>query len=385
MKLSVGHGRRCITPPLGIGMVGYASRTDGAAGVHDDLFVNAVALGDGETTAALIALDLCLLSTDLAAEFKQAITEATGLPAERVFLNTSHTHAGPTVGRYGEPTEQVLAYRADVLERTTAAAREALDDRGPAEFRVGSAPLDIGCNRRETLPDGKVILGHDPNGPAIREVTVWTFARDDCPDVVLFSTPMHGTTLGGQNLIISAEWMGMAVQYLEEETPGVRAVFLQGCGADQDPYYSREGGGRGTFPELEDHGRRAAEAARDAVRDARPLEPLPMAVALRRVELPPKEEEGEARTLVLHGLRLGDAVLLSLSAEAFVEYAEYGAAVSPACETLVLGYTDGNIGYLCTADAYPEGGYEIKTTRVAPDSERIVKDVMREMLAELTA
>ena len=365
-------------------MVGYASRTDGAEGVHDDLFVNAVALDDGEAPVVLIALDLCLLSKDLAAEFKQAINEATGLPPERVFVNTSHTHAGPTVGGYGEPTEQVLAYRAEVLERTTTAVRDALGDRAPAGFRAGSAPLDIGCNRRETLADGKVILGHDPDGPAVQEVTAWTFAREDRPDVVLFSTPMHGTTLGGQNRIISAEWMGMAVQVVEEEAPSVRAVFLQGCGADQDPYYSKEGGGRGTFPEVEEHGRRAAEAVRGAVGASRALEALPMTAMLRQAELPPKEDDGEARTLVLHGLRLGDAVLVSLSAETFVEYAKYGAAVSAADETLILGYTDGNIGYLCTADAFPEGGYEIRTTRVAPDSERIVKSAMREMLAELT-
>ena len=37
----------------------------------------------------------------------------------------------------------------------------------------------------------------------------------------------------------------------------------------------------------------------------------------------------------------------------------------------------------CTGDAYADGGYEIRTTQVAPRSERIVKGVMREMLAEL--
>lgn len=384
MTINVGHGRRCITPPLGIGMVGYASRTEGAAGVHDDLFVNAVVLDDGTTPVVLVGLDLCLLSRDLAAAFKQAIDEAAGLPADRVLVNTSHTHAGPTLGGYGEPTEQVLAYRRDVLERTVAAVRQALDDRTPATFSVGSAPLDIGCNRREMLPDGTVILGHDPDRPALREITTWTFARAGSADVVLFSTPMHGTTLGGQNLLISAEWMGMAVQVVEQGTSGVRCVFLQGCGADQDPYYSRIDGGRGTFPEVEAHGRRAAEAVLNAIGNSRPLGSLPMNVLLREVQLPPKEADDEARTLVLHGLRLGDAVLFCLSAEAFVEYAKYGAAVCTAAETLVLGYTNGNIGYLCTADAYADGGYEIRTTRVAPESEQIVKGVMREMLAELT-
>lgn len=383
MELTVGHGRRCITPPLGIGMVGYGGRTDGATGVHDDLFVNAVILNDGKTAVGLITLDLCLLTPDLASDFKHTIRDATGLSPEHVFINTSHTHAGPTLGAYGEPTDQVLSYRSSVLAKTLEAVCEAFEGQAPAELHAGSAPLDIGCNRRETLPDGKVILGHDPDGPTWQEVTTWALVRKDRHDVVLFSAPMHGTTLGGNNLILSAEWMGMAVQYIEQDTPGTRAVFLQGCGADQDPYYSREGGTRGTFPELERHGRKAATAVHTAIGTARALTPVPMAVSMQEIQLPPKEAEESPQTLVLHGLRLGDAVMLSLSAEAFVEYALYGSGVSSAKETLVLGYTDGNIGYLCTTNVYGEGGYEARTTRVAPESEGIVKKAMRQMLNEL--
>jgi hypothetical protein len=385
MIIQVGHGRRCITPPLGIGMVGYGARKEGAAGVHDDLYVNAVVLDDGKAPVALIALDLCLLTCALADEFHQAIGLATGLAPECLFLNTSHTHAGPTIGGYGDATEPVLAYRAAVLGRTVEAVQAALDDRGQAEFAVGSAPLDIGCNRREALPEGKVVLGHDPKGPTLKQVTVWRFARGDRPTVVLFSAPMHGTTLGGQNLILSAEWMGMGVHYIEQDRADLRAVFLQGCGADQDPYYSTEHGVRGTFAEVEGHGRRAAAAVGQALGSARGLAALPMRTLVRDVELAPRDPAGKPHTLRLHGLRLGNAVILALSAEAFVEYARYGTAVSPAAETLVLGYTDGNIGYLCTDNVYQEGGYEANTTRVAAGSEATVKAAMASLLADLNA
>jgi neutral ceramidase len=384
MQIQAGHGRRCITPPLGIGMVGYGSRTEGAQAIHDELFVNAVVLDDGQAPIALVALDLCLLQPHVAVQFKQAISDATDLPPERFFINTSHTHAGPTLGGWGEPTAQVQAYLRDVLSKTTEAVGEALADRAPASFHVGSAPLDIGCNRRETVADGTVILGHDPEGPTMQEVTTWAFAREDRPTIVIFSTPMHGTTMGGKNLLISAEWMGWAVHHIEQDRPEVRSVFLQGCGADQDPYYSTDLGGRGTLAEVEAHGRRAATAVGEAIENSKPLDSLPMATLLREVELAPKEIGDEPRTLFLHGARLGQALLLSLSAEAFVEFAKYGIAISPTEETLVLGYTDGNIGYLCTADAYEEGGYEIRTTRVAPESEQIVKNAMDRMVADLT-
>ncbi len=384
MELLAGHGRRCITPPLGIGMVGYGARTDGAEAVHDDLFVNAVALGGDGGPVVMVAFDLCLLTHELAALFKEAIGTATGLAADRVFLNTSHTHAGPTLGAWGTATEQVLAYRARTITDTVAAVQAALGDLSPARLRVGSAALDIGCNRREKLADGTIALGHNPAGPTVKRVTTWTLAREGAPDIVLFSAPMHGTTMGGKNLTLSAEWMGMAVQYIEAEHASTRAIFLQGCGADQDPYYSREDGRRGSLPEVEQHGHTAAAAVRAAMAGAHPVPAVPLRIVSRAIALPPKEAGGEGKTLLLHGLRLGDAAILALSAETFVEYAIHGGKISPAAETLVLGYTDGNIGYLCTADAYPDGGYEIKTTQVAPESEAIVKDAMRDLLTEMT-
>ncbi len=384
-ELTVGHGRECITPPLGIRMVGYAARTEGAADVHDDLFVNAVALGDGNDTVAILAYDVCLFRLETAEEIKSAIREETGLEPKQVFLNTSHTHAGPALGHREEKAEDQEQYRADLIRKSVAALRKAMDDMAPATLSVGRAPLDVGCNRRERQEDGEIKLGHNPDGPTLQEVTVWQFARADRPDVILFSTPMHGTTLGGRNLSISAEWMGAAVRFLEEQMPEVRTVFLQGCGANQDPYYSiTPEGARGTFDELEQHGRDAAAAVRSALQDMRELNAVPFRTAMRQVPLPGKEDESETRPLPVHGLKMGDAILLALGCEAFVEFAFYGMDASSAKETLVLGYTDGNIGYLCTADAFETGGYETKTTRVAPRSEELTKVAIKEVLAELT-
>ncbi|MCK4283603.1 MAG: hypothetical protein KAX44_04730, partial [Candidatus Brocadiae bacterium] len=248
---------------------------------------------------------------------------------------------------------------------------------------VGAAPVDVGCNRRERQPDGSIKLGHNPGGPCLHEATVWRFARTGGDDVVLFSIPMHGTTLGQRNLSLSAEWMGRAVHFLETESPDMKVVFLQGCGGDQDPYYTVSEGRRGTFDELEQHGRDAATAVRTALEKMRELNPLPLRSVLWTTELPPKEDDGEPQSLPLHGVRVGDAVLVALGCEAFVEYALFGRATSPAKETLILGYSGGSVGYLPTADVYESGGYETRTSKVAPQSEQIVKEAMRRMFEEL--
>ena len=381
--LKVGHGRVCITPPLGIRMSGYAGRTEGAEEIHDDLYVNAITFSDGELTLAILAYDVCGMGTELVGEVKAAVEEATGLPPELQLINTTHTHAGPAVGAWHKDHED-KDYRRSIVEAGGRAARAAVDDLAPATLRAGAAPLDIGCNRRERMADGKVGLGHNREGQSLKELTAWHFVREDAPDVVLFSAPMHGTTLGQRHLSLSAEWMGLARNNVEEARPDLRTIFIQGCGADQDPYWTKIEGKRGSFDEMESHGRAASDAVLQAMGAARELNALPLRAVVRTVALPGKDDPDDGRELPMHGLRLGDAVVVTIGAEAFVEYAFYGRSVSEAPETLILGYTDsGGVGYLCTAQAFDEGGYEPRTTRVGPGSEQIVKDAMRQVLAEL--
>jgi hypothetical protein len=228
------------------------------------------------------------------------------------------------------------------------------------------------------MPDGRVWLGVNADGVRLPEVQVWRFARRGRPSIVLFSTAMHGTTLGQDNLSISAEWMGLAIAELERRRPRTRFVFLQGCGADQNPY--RE---RATFDLVARHGDKAADAVESALKRTRKLDPSPIRSIVRQAPLPDKEDPSASRSLPLHGLCLGEAVVAALGCEAFVEYALFGRSVSKAKETLILGYSDGNIGYLCTADAFESGGYEPKVSRVAPQSEGIAKQALQSLLSEL--
>ena len=56
-------------------------------------------------------------------------------------------------------------------------------------------------------------------------------------------------------------------------------------------------------------------------------------------------------------LDLGGAALATLPGEPFLWASDELASVRP--HLMVAGYSDGVAGYLPTADAYPEGGYEV--------------------------
>jgi neutral ceramidase len=382
--LRVGHGRVCITPPGPVRMMGYAGRTELSRGVHDDLFANAVALESGDRRVLILALDVCSLNLDGVTELKAAIGERTGLSPEQILINTSHTHAGPLVARRpGAEFDEI--YFGMMTARAVEAVVAALADLAPATLAVGSAAVEIGWNRRERTPEGEIILGVNPEGPSLPEVTLWCFDRGvraggrEREAIVLFSLPIHGTTMGADNLYLSAEWMGAAVRHIENADTGVRAVFLQGCSGNQNPYRDER-----TFERMAQHGTAVGEAVIEALASAETVSSWPLINLVRTIEIPYAEGQGRG-VCPLHALRIGDTVLIGLGGEVFIEYALYGRERSTAVSTMILGYTDGSVGYLPTAIAYEEGGYEPNAYQHLPNGKPWAPEIEELLKAEIDA
>lgn len=86
--------------------------------------------------------------------------------------------------------------------------------------------------------------------------------------------------------------------------------------------------------------------------------------------------------IALQVLRLGDVAFAAIASETFAEIGLTLRQQSSFATTIPLGYTNGCIGYLPTAAAYEEGGYEVATAfkfygrllMHAPESERLVTD-----------
>jgi hypothetical protein len=107
--------------------------------------------------------------------------------------------------------------------------------------------------------------------------------------------------------------------------------------------------------ELQARQRRGApdEELRDATMRARRA-----TLAIRLSQL----TEGHSEiTVELQALRIGSAALLGAPMEVFGALGAEVVARSPFQWTAVSGYTNGNAGYLPTAEAFAEGGYEIDT------------------------
>lgn len=101
----------------------------------------------------------------------------------------------------------------------------------------------------------------------------------------------------------------------------------------------------------------AAEQARNANRTFWAKRALRMAESCLQLAQAGERQGGAPMTVQV--VTIGDVALVGVPAEVFVELGLQIQAGSPFARTLVTGYTNGYMGYIPTAGAFSEGGYEV--------------------------
>ena len=100
--------------------------------------------------------------------------------------------------------------------------------------------------------------------------------------------------------------------------------------------------------------------------------------------------KGRNQDFEIQIFRIGDTAVVGLPGEVFVQYELQTEEASPFAHTIVLGYTNGCIGYVPTTADYPYGGYEVNsayklygTQMIAPESEGIILEKTIRLLRTL--
>lgn len=232
--LKAGFSRVDITPPLGIYINGYYIDRH-AEKILDPLQINCLALSCGDTKLALVAVDNMGIYKDILNPVRQYVSQETGLPAEAIFVHTTHAHTcGAITTQHDSPIEQ--EYKALFRQRLAEAVKLALEDLKPAKmgFGTGIAP-NIAFTRRYRMKDGSVRTNPGVNNPDILEpigtaderVHVLRFDRDGGDSLVFMNFGMHPDCVGGNQ--ISADWPGFARRSVELALPGTKAILFNGA------------------------------------------------------------------------------------------------------------------------------------------------------------
>ena len=85
--------------------------------------------------------------------------------------------------------------------------------------------------------------------------------------------------------------------------------------------------------------------------------------------------EGGKVNIWIQTIKIGDIIFQGLPLEPFMEFSNKIKSLNPDKKIFWSGYTNGWLGYLPTANAYEEGGYETRTTPLSPESEELILDI----------
>ncbi|MFW6170392.1 MAG: neutral/alkaline non-lysosomal ceramidase N-terminal domain-containing protein [Planctomycetota bacterium] len=376
-----GTASAVITPEEPLRMRGYAARKEPAEGTEQELFAKALAIEDrAGQRVVIVTMDLIGVLGRLRETVAQQVQEQYQLPGRALLMNASHTHCGPAYGR-----EDAEAYFDKLVGTLTEIVGRSLDTLEPATLAYGHARCGFAMNRRTPTKDD--YRNHpNPEGPVDHTVPALSVLDPkEQRRAVLFGYACHNTTMGFRKWL--GDYAGFAQEYFEQDHPGVTAMFLMGCGADQNPYPRSE------LHYAHKHGRslataveRALECGQNRTFHQRPLGG-PLQCVLETVDLPAAKPDRSAFPYPVQIIRFGDDLaIIALGNEVVVDYSlrlkeELAAPDGPAI--WVAGYSNSYQNYIATERVLEEGGYEARCCPWKPGLEKKIVDKVHELYQRL--
>jgi hypothetical protein len=424
--LRIATFRADVTSPIGHPLCGGWIKPAGA--IDDPLEAVGVILLGMDRPVVLCAIDWCGLRNDANRLWREALAAASHTTPDRVAVHCVHPHNAPFADVEAErlieaahaPPSLDLSFFGEAIKRTADAARASLvNARRWTHAGFGQAKVEeVASNRRVLGPDGKVKytrysaakdpkMRADPEGlidPFLRTLSFWD---NDSPLAALSYYATHPMSYYGDGRV-SADFCGLARRKRQDEKKDVFQVYFNGCAGNVTAGKYNDGSPENR-PILRDRvfaGMVAAWKAtqRFAVdRFTWQVEPVQLPVrtepsftaeASRQVLNDPKVSaarrnnaafqlswlERRNRPIDLTCLNLDAVRVLHLPGEPFVEYQLFARDQRPDGAVCVAGYGDGGPGYIPTARAFQQGGYEPTVALAAPESQTILESAIRKLL-----
>jgi hypothetical protein len=389
----------------------------------DALLAKGVIIESGGQRYVLCSVDWCGMGNRTHALMRAGIARAATTTVDRVALHVVHQHTAPYVDSsaydllraagagvpgFSDDALERLASRLATAVSGAAAKLQTVDRVGTSRVRVRR----VASTRRLCNPDGSIQVrfsagGKDPELRAAPEgdidpyLLTLTFAQGARPLVRLHYYATHPQTFCCEGTV-SADIVGAARERLEREE-GVPQIYFTGAAGDVTVGKYNDG----SVKAREELTGRLHDAMRKSGRVTR-FVPVQEEAGWRTtpLRLPKSEETGaqpftdsevpDARyrrairqvfasreePLEVQALRLGRAWVVHLPGEPMLEFQRYAQQVRKGSWVAVVGYGDMAPGYICTAAAYYEGGYEPGASNTAPGAEEAMKAAIRTVLGQ---
>jgi hypothetical protein len=381
-----------ITPKVPKQLLGYGARL--SEGILDSIYHQILILDDGNSKFALVSTDICVLSPATYDKVAKLVEKKFGIVRSNFWWSVTHTHSAPEVGapglpeafmgeRYKHPID--TNYTDLVTSKLLDGIEKGIQQLAPASLGVGWGHSSANINRRARDIDDVAFLGMNPDGAVDRRIGILKIVHKE--DHRLMATvanyAIHGTVLGGQNLLISGDGPGVVAKYVEEKS-GAPMLFINGAAGNLAPIYS-------VYPDARSGrmnmlrrllGDKILMASKEILNyedqisfSASEMDFLtPMKEGLKWPEALNEyivDEKGTAKTIKVpvRFLNINDKIGIWASPlELFCEISNEVRERSPFPYTFYYGYTNGWLGYMLTEEEWKYKGYEPTVSPFVPNA-----------------
>jgi hypothetical protein len=387
----VGVFKVDITPPLGIEFIGY-HRPTGVKNVDERIYATAFVFESNKTKTVFISIDNIGMLIDDTSIIREQIAIELNITLEEITVVFTHTHSGPaTVSN----SEVVKAYKTILIKNVVKAAVKANENVQLSEVGWNVTMGEIGVNRREETPNGKVDMGTNENGIVDQRIGILAIRNQGTQKLsgaVVFCTA-HPNVLKSDSDILSADYPGLTRRILEQALH-CPVIIVQGASGNVNAKY------RGSLKAIE----KMAYALSGYVLTMMPtiafspifklktistkykmnLRDIPEPDRIKRMALSAEKQWGvNTNKWLIAMLNKYKQQIKKLSIDLEIQLFQInegsfsGIPMEPFAESALDvqeklndklaffgGYTNGYLGYLPTEEAYPYGGYEVELNPV---------------------
>jgi Neutral/alkaline non-lysosomal ceramidase, N-terminal len=241
-SIYAGFSRINITPDLDdkldkpykdsqnmVPIAGFGQRkTKYATGIHDSIFVKAIALRVGEQTVVIVGADLLIMPTNIIDSVTLALSKL-GIQRNSLFFSATHTHSSIGGWGYGLLAKVISGKENIDIEKclTTQIIKSVLDAIADLHLaKLGSGSFNGAPYIRNRLTGDPLHNNNDFNYLIVEQ----TGQRK----AIIGSFSAHPTTIGRKNTLISADYPGYWQQKMES-TGFDMAMFCGGSMGGQSP------------------------------------------------------------------------------------------------------------------------------------------------------
>lgn len=436
--LEAGYARVNITPRESVPLAGFGSTSDRMTNyVLQPLYATCIALTDeNNNTILLFAMDLQRSSTVYSDPARSLISEKTGVPESQIYINASHTHAGPDMDNTKEPS--IVRYNAQLVQKMADAAQTAMADRKPASMSTGSIEtenLNIVKHYKHTTADGTVKYFGDNFGSTVIDSTttyatqvdptmhVVKLSREGGKDIVLVNWRAHPHFHSSSTKYnISSDFVGTFRAAMELQTDSHFAYFQGAAGNLNSGNKDRIKANIRTI-DCDEFGALLADYAITCLQNnmtAVTNATIQCRQTIMKAEVNHSSDHlyeaaktltgsnfyygnpygirskyhanaiisiyklGETIDLELNAVAIGDAfAFVTAPNELFDSNSAWLETVSPYAMTFTLELTNGNNGYVPSAEAYEYTCYESDCSKVVPGTGEAIQQTFLSMLNDM--